>query len=90
MVAKRYLDGEINKATAIALLTKYKLSTAEKSAQRIGFIEKYRAYVINYNLGQDLVRQYVDRITGESDAAKRWQVFAELLAQPKTASMMAQ
>ena len=69
---------------------KYALSSKEKSTQRIGFIEANRAYVINYNLGQDLVRQYVDRLTGTEGAEKRWQVFAELLALPKTASMMAE
>ncbi len=89
MVAKRYLDGEIDKEAAIELLMKYALSSKEKSTQRIGFIEANRAYVINYNLGQDLVRQYVDRLTGTEGAEKRWQVFAELLALPKTASMMA-
>ncbi|WP_448212467.1 hypothetical protein [Colwellia sp. MEBiC06753] len=89
MVAKRYLDGDIDKDQAIALLMKYSLSTKEKSTQRIGFIEANRAYVINYNLGQDLVKQYVDRLTGDAGPEKRWQVFAELLAQPKTASMMA-
>lgn len=90
MVAERYLDGEIDKETAIKLLMKYALSSKEKSTQRVGFIEAHRAYVINYNLGQDLVRAYVDKHTGEGDAAKRWQVFADLLAKPKTASMMAQ
>lgn len=89
MVAKRYLDGEIDKEKAISLLMKYALSSKEKSTQRIGFIEANRAYVINYNLGQDLVEKYVDRETADGDHAKRWQVFAELLAQPKTASMMA-
>jgi len=89
MVAQSYLDGEIDKATAIELLMKYALSSKEKSTQRIGFIEAHRAYVINYNLGQDLVSQYVDKATGNGSHAKRWQVFAELLAMPKTASMMA-
>lgn len=88
MVAKRYLDGEINKEQAINLLMKYALSSREKSTQRVGFIETHRAYVINYNLGQDLVRQYVNKMTEGEDDAKRWQVFAELLAMPKTASMM--
>jgi len=89
MVAKRYLDGEINKEKAIDLLMKYALSSKEKSAQRIGFIEANRAYVINYNLGQDLVREYVNRLTGDEGFNKRWQIFAALLAQPKSASMMA-
>lgn len=86
-VAKHYLDGDINKEQAIELLMKYSLSTREKSMQRIGFIEANRAYVINYNLGQDIVKAYIHARAG-GDEAKRWQVFANLLALPKTASMM--
>jgi hypothetical protein len=88
LVAAQYLDGDIDKKQAIVLLMKYSLVGADKAQQRIGFIEANRAYVINYNLGQDLVRQYVDNLTGIGGDDVRWQVFAELLAQPKTASMM--
>ncbi|WP_246037025.1 hypothetical protein [Thalassotalea litorea] len=87
VVAKRYLDGQIDKKTAQQMLMKYALSSEKKSLQRIGFIEQNRAYVINYNLGQDIVRDYVERLSN-GDEQKRWQVFSELLAYPKTASMM--
>jgi len=87
-VAAQYLDGMIDKDQAIELLMKYSLVSAKKAQQRIGFIEANRAYVINYNLGQDLVHKYVDKLTGTGDDEVRWQVFAELLANPKTASMM--
>ena len=83
-----YLDGIIEKNQAIELLMKYSLVSAKKAKQRIGFIEANRAYVINYNLGQDLVSQYVDKLTAKGSDELRWQVFAELLANPKTASMM--
>ncbi|WP_228445251.1 hypothetical protein [Thalassotalea sp. HSM 43] len=87
VAAKRYLDGQIDKPQAVAFLMKYALSNEKKSKQRIDFIERYRAYVINYNLGQDLVKDYVEYQSG-GDVDKRWQVFAELLANPKSASMM--
>ncbi|WNC72618.1 hypothetical protein RGQ13_01180 [Thalassotalea psychrophila] len=87
VAAKRYLDGQINKEQAAAFLMKYELSTVDKSKQRVGFIERYRAYVINYNLGKDLVKDYVEFRSGD-DAQKRWQVFADLLSNPKSASMM--
>ncbi|MBR7784622.1 hypothetical protein KDM89_21045, partial [Undibacterium sp. LFS511W] len=45
MVAKRYLDGEIDRDAAIAMLMKYSLSDAERSAQRLRFIEHNRSYV---------------------------------------------
>ncbi|AZP13337.1 hypothetical protein [Undibacterium parvum] len=89
MVAQRYLDGEIERPAAIALLMKYALSDQQRSTQRIAFIEKHRSYVINYNLGQDMVQDYIQQRAAANDQASRWQVFADLLSHPKTASMMA-
>ena len=48
-------------------------------------MDKYRSYVINYNLGEDLVRQYVEsRAAG--DEARRWSVFFGLLSSPRLPS----
>lgn len=88
MVAQQYLDGEIDKNTAIELQMKYSLTSREKSTQRIGFVEVNRAYVINYNLGQDIVKHYVEKLVGDGDEEKKWQVFMDLLSNPRTASMM--
>jgi len=66
-------------------LEKYALSTAARARQRVKFFDQYRSYVINYNLGKDLVRQYVERHAGSSPA-KRWRVFGELLASPRLPS----
>jgi hypothetical protein len=41
--------------------------------------------VINYNVGQDLVRAYVERVAGP-DADSRWTVFTDLLASPRLPS----
>lgn len=88
MVAKRYLDDEIDRSAAIHLLMKYALSDEKRSIQRVGFIEKNRTYVINYNLGQDLVKAYIERRAGKDDEQQRWNIFADLLRHPRTASMM--
>ncbi|MBI3284823.1 MAG: hypothetical protein HYZ65_08245 [Burkholderiales bacterium] len=90
MVAQRYLDGEIAEPAALAMLMKYALSDQQRSTQRLRFIERLRSYVINYNLGQDTVQAYVERRAGSENAQQRWQVFAELLLQPKSAAMMAE
>ena len=84
MVARRYLDGELDRDAAIELQQKYALTTPERAAQRIAFVEKYRGYVINYNLGRDIVEAYVEAV-GEDDAA-RWAEFEDLLTNLKTAS----
>ncbi len=87
MVAKDYLDGRIAKTEAVAMLMKYSLSDQQRSEQRLRFIEKNRSYVINYNLGQDVVKAWVEQQAGDNPQ-RRWDVFADLLRRPKTASMM--
>lgn len=88
MVAQQYLDGMIDKDTALAMLMKYSLSDADRSAQRLRFIEHLRSYVINYNLGQDVVQAYIEKRAGAENQALRWQVLTDLLRSPKSASMM--
>src|SRR6266550_4807653 len=83
--ARRYLNGEISADEAVKWLEKYALSTAPRARQRIKFFDQYRSYVINYNLGKDLVRQYVERHAG-SNPEKRWRVFTELLSSPRLPS----
>ena len=46
------------------------------------FIDTYRSYVINYNLGRDMVAAWVARVGGQSPDA-RWFVFGELLSSPR-------
>ena len=83
--ARRYIDGKIDAAQAVAWLEKYALMAHDRAAQRVRFFDQYRSYVINYNLGMDLVRSYVEtRAAG--DAEKRWDVFAELLSSPRLPS----
>lgn len=83
--ARRYLDGEISADEAAEWLTTYALMSPARARQRVKFIEQYRSYVINYNYGQDLVRQYVES-RAQGDAERRWEVFAELLSSPRLPS----
>jgi hypothetical protein len=83
--ARRYLDGQIDADRAAEWLTKYALMSPPRAKQRVKFIDQYRSYVINYNLGKDLVRDYVER-RARGDAARRWEIFAELLSSPRLPS----
>jgi hypothetical protein len=85
--ARRYLNGTIDRAAAIAWLEKYALYTQPRAEQRVKFIEQYRSYVINYNLGKDLVRAYVERRMGrDKTPGRRWREFAALLSSPRLPS----
>lgn len=82
-VARDYLDGRIDREKAIALLIKYTLVSRPRAEQRLRFIESYRGYVVNYNLGRDIVAAHIDR-----EAAKgvdRWDAFEALLTTPLSA-----
>ncbi len=46
-------------------------------------MDQYRSYVINYNLGKDLVKQHVEASAGTGD---RWQEFVKLLSSPRLPS----
>src|SRR5437868_7708059 len=65
--ARRLINGEIDAATAVAWLSKYALMDEKRAQQRVKFIQRYRSYVINYNLGEDMVRNYIEKCGGTPD-----------------------
>lgn len=85
--ARRYLNGQIRADQATDWLTRYALYSPPRARQRVKFIEQYRSYVINYNVGKDLVRSYVERKAG-NDPNARWRVFEELLSSPRLPSSL--
>src|SRR5437762_12125900 len=85
--ARRYVNGEIDANAAAAWLQKYALMDEKRAKQGARFIEKYRSYVINYNLGEDMVRSYIEKRGGtEQQPEKRWHEFEQLLASPRLPS----
>src|SRR5205809_3352072 len=85
--ARRYVNGEIDANAAAAWLQKYALMDEKRAKQSARFIEKYRSYVINYNLGEDMVRSYIEKRGGtEQQPEKRWHEFEQLLASPRLPS----
>jgi hypothetical protein len=82
--ARRYLSGEMDANATATWLEKYALMDEKRAKQGTRFIEKYRSYVINYNLGEDMVRTYIERHGGtENQPEQRWRTFEELLASPR-------
>ncbi len=80
-VARRYLDGRLDAADARVMMRRYWLITPDAAAKTLRFIDTYRSYVINYNLGRDLVAAWVER-TGGDDVTARWNAFRALLSAP--------
>jgi hypothetical protein len=82
-VARRYLDGTMSREEGRDWLVRYGLLSPERATQRMAFIDHNRSYVINYNLGRDMVKQYVERKAGSGAShERRWEVFRELLSSP--------
>jgi len=85
--ARRYLNGQIDAAAAAKWLEHYGLYSPPRAQQRMRFVDQYRSYVINYNVGKDMVARYVEsQSNGGADAARRWDVFTQLLSSPRLPS----
>jgi hypothetical protein len=85
--ARRYLNGQLDAQGAASWLERYALYSAPRAAQRVRFIDQYRSYVINYNLGKDMVKRYVESKGGTAaNAPARWQIFEQLLSSPRLPS----
>ncbi|HVK01202.1 MAG TPA: hypothetical protein VM365_10050, partial [Gemmatimonadales bacterium] len=79
--ARDYIDGKLDAAAVRRMMERYWLSTPDAAAKTLRFIDTYRSYVINYNLGRDLVAEWVQRAGGDAEAA-RWRAFGALLSAP--------
>jgi len=84
-VARRLINGEIDENAAVQWLQKYAVAEPARAQQGMKFIKRYRSYVINYNLGEDMVRSYIEKRSG-ADPEKRWREFGKLLSSPRLPS----
>lgn len=82
--AKAYLNGERSKEETIDYLVKYALRDRESAEKSLSFIEAYRSYIINYNVGLDMVRKYMESNSGNMD--KKWERFEYLISTPQVPS----
>jgi len=85
--ARMYLDGKADREQTVEWLMRYAATPRDRAEQRIRFYDAYRSYVINYNLGLDMVAAYVEAHGGTADDPdRRWEVFKGLLASPRLPS----
>lgn len=85
--SRAFLDGALTREEARRWLEHYGLETPEQAEKSLQFTETYRSYVINYTLGEEIVRAYVERNAGPAASLERkWQVFYDILVTPRTPS----
>ena len=78
-IAQMFLDGQIDEAEAVRLAQKYQLVSEARAKQSVSFTKQYRSYVINYGLGQEMVRADVERLPA---GAGRWKRFEQIISEP--------
>ena len=87
--ARRYLDGTVNAEDTLVWMQRFLLYSPERAAQRLKFIDKYRAYIINYSWGEELVRGHIERKANKkAGSPEQWQQFFQLISMPRTPSML--
>jgi len=78
------VDGDIDTNGVATWLQENALMDEKRAKQQAKFIDKYRSYIVNYNLGEDMVRNYIEKRSGtEQQTKKRWREFGQLLASPR-------
>ncbi|MFN2387066.1 MAG: hypothetical protein ABR576_12435 [Thermoanaerobaculia bacterium] len=87
---RRYLDGRLDGPAMADWIARYGLWPKARAEQRVRFTDQYRSYVINYTLGQDMVREHIEAVGGTPEnPRRRWDEFRKLLASPRLPSDLA-
>lgn len=83
------LNNSMTLQQAAQWLKKYCLMNEAAALKSISFIKKNRSYIINYNFGKDLIKQYVTSRGRGKSVTKQWEVFGELLSNEVTPADLA-
>lgn len=85
--ARNYLNRDWTKEETVAWLQKFQLRTKERAEKYLSFIETYRSYVVTYNMGEVIIRDYIERNGGtEDNLARKWEILIKLISTPQTPS----
>lgn len=80
-IAQMYLDKQVSRTEIIGLIQRYQLVPRDVAEQSLEFYDQYRSYVINYSVGEALVRDYVGRMGG-TDPKARWAAYDHIISTP--------
>lgn len=85
--ARNYLNGDWTDEETVAWLQKFQLRTKKRAEKFLSFIETYRSYVVTYNVGEVIIRDYVERNGGTDDnLTRKWEILTKLISTPQTPS----
>lgn len=83
--ARRLINGKIDENAAVQWLQKYAVMDLTQAQHSVKFFQRYRSYVINYSVGEQMVKRYIEKRSG-TNPEKRWSEFGKLLASPRLPS----
>ena len=78
-IAREFIDGRITEQQAVELERKYRLMSEARAKQSVAFTKQYRTYVLNYGLGEQMVREDVE---SRRTPAERWKRFEAIISEP--------
>lgn len=78
-VCRGLLNKTMTQEQAVYWLKNFSLMNEESAVKSVSFIKANRSYVINYNYGKRLVKQYIEKKAGTA-ADKQWETFGWLLS----------
>lgn len=82
--ARDFLDGRATRDQTKEWLQDFALSSPERAEKSLRFFEAHRSYIVTYNVGEGMVRNFVERKA--TSASEKWRVFTSLLSQPTVPS----
>lgn len=80
VIGRQYLDGDMDRDEAKAMLMKYRLNTAQQAERGLNFYDANRAYSINYVTGEQLVEKWIDARGTTND--EKWKAMETILSTP--------
>ena len=78
-IADDYLSGRVDRETTIQRMMRYQFHGRSSAEHSLGFIDAYRSYIINYDLGRDIVSDWVERQGPDHWAAMRTLLSSQML-----------
>ena len=84
-ITAAYIDGRIDKPTAVHQIQTYAVLGPDQAEQSVGLMSYFRSYGVNYGAGERLVRRFVEG-GGTATREQQWRRYSSLLTTPTVPS----